>query len=118
MAAGDGRAGELADHVAGAGLVLGAVFGAGLLGGVALERHFFAGPPRVASPQEAHASALSSLVEALELDEEQTEQVHEIIAANHRVVQESWEELRPQVQSAMTNAGFRPGSVMSRVPTP
>lgn len=86
-----------------AGLVLIAVFAAGLLGGVALERHLFGAAPRVATPREAHAAAMSDLVEALDLDQEQTARVHEIIASNHRVVQGAWEELRPRVQNAMTN---------------
>lgn len=50
---------------------------------------------------EAHEAVMAELREELELDDEQVEQIHAITVKHQEVVQETWEELRPEVQSAM-----------------
>lgn len=78
------------------------VFAAGVLSGVAFERHHAwpAYSVTVGAEQE-HAAALAELRDAVGLDEQQMATVHTILADNQKVVQQMWEQLRPEVQMAM-----------------
>lgn len=84
-----------------AGLVLLFVFSAGVLSGILFE-HWRADQPSLGvSPLEAHQAAMAELKETLQLDDEQTAQIHSILAENHQAVQRLWQQFRPQVHEAM-----------------
>ena len=84
-----------------AGVVLLFVFALGGLTGVFLERHHSVAPSAELSPQELHEAAMAEIEEFLELDEQQMEHVHAILANRQDLVQRAWEHIRPEVQSAM-----------------
>jgi len=50
---------------------------------------------------EMHAAAMAELEEVLGLDAAQLEQIHAILTRRQDLVQQVWEEVRPEVQSAM-----------------
>lgn len=81
--------------------VLACVFAAGVVAGVAIERHhgiaLIAGP----SPEREHAAVLAEMRQAVGLDDAQMAQIEVIIADNQHLVQQMWEQLRPEVQNAM-----------------
>lgn len=90
-----------------AALALGVVFALGLVVGIAYERHHrsprwmsLSGPSGL-SAAEAHQVAMADLRKALDLDDEQVAQIHEIMRKHHGAVERAWEELRPEVQAAM-----------------
>jgi Spy/CpxP family protein refolding chaperone len=84
-----------------AGLALASVFTLGVLAGVALERYRSGRGSEV-----EHEAVMTELVEELELDPVQVERIHAVFAKHREVVQQSWEELRPEVQSAMRDVHF------------
>ncbi len=84
-----------------AGLVLLFVFTAGGVAGMAVERHHSIQLHGALSAADEHEAALTDLRQALDLDERQTEQIHAIMAERQQIVQSMWEQLRPEVQSAM-----------------
>lgn len=94
--------------VAKAGGVLLAVFAVGVMAGVAWERHhgrgwsagFGSGVHEAAL--HAHRAALAELDDAVDLDEEQIDQIHRLMARRQEVVNEVWLRLRPEVESAMS----------------
>lgn len=88
-----------------AGLALAAVFAAGLLTGMFVERHHGGASLHPDTAQES-AAAMAELREHLELDDEQIEQIHRLLADNQQVVDRMWEQLRPEVQEAMRQVHF------------
>jgi len=86
-----------------AGVVLLFVFVLGALAGVFVERHHYHSVSRSEglSAEEVHAVAMAEMQKALELDAEQIEQIHAVLARHQQHVQRVWEQVRPQVQSAM-----------------
>jgi Spy/CpxP family protein refolding chaperone len=89
-----------------ASIVLVAVFGLGAVAGYALHDHLGASaPPHLAaapSGAEVHEAAMSELREVLDLDDAQVAQIHALMAERQETVQRIWEQLRPEVQQAMT----------------
>ena len=84
-----------------AAFVLAIVFALGFLAGMAFERHHFR-PYRVSmSAAEEQQAAMAELRELLELDEEQVAQIHAVLADRQHIVQQAWEQLRPELQSEM-----------------
>lgn len=85
-----------------AALVLLFVFAAGVLAGIALDRHHLhpTTAPSLATMAE-HEAAMAELREVLELDDEQAEQIHALFVDRQEIVQQMWEQLRPEVQAAM-----------------
>ncbi len=77
------------------------VFAAGVFAGIFLDRHHLMAPATDATPAQEHARALADLRESLELDEHQMDRIHAILADNQQIVQQMWEQLRPEVQTAM-----------------
>ena len=84
-----------------AGVVLASVFTLGALSGVFYDRHVSGPRPAELSGAEMHEAAMAELQEALDLDERQIEQIHAVLAGRQELVQHVWEQVRPQVQSAM-----------------
>jgi uncharacterized membrane protein len=86
-----------------AGVVLLFVFVLGALAGVFVERHHYHSVARSGGPSaaEVHEAAMAEMHETLGLDEEQTEQIHAVLARHQQLVQRTWEQVRPEVQSAM-----------------
>lgn len=84
-----------------AGVVLLFVFALGGLSGVVLERHRSVPTPATLSAAEEHEAAMAELREVLGLDDRQVEQIHAVMAEHQVAVQQAWEQLRPEVQSAM-----------------
>jgi len=87
-------------------VVLLCVFTAGILAGIFYERHLSARANRPMSPEEHHRAAMTEMGEILELDEQQTERVHAILAERQLIVQAKWEELRPEVTRAMNEVNM------------
>lgn len=89
-----------------AAVALLAVFALGGVTGYALHDHLDAVPrPHLgATPSgpELHEAAMHELRQELGLDDAQIEQIHELMADRQETVQRIWEQLRPQVQQAMT----------------
>lgn len=75
------------------------VFAAGMLGGIALERH--RATPSKAEMVDRHEATMASLREALSLDDQQVAQIEGLMAVHQRNVQRQWEALRPEVRTAM-----------------
>lgn len=86
-----------------AGVVLLFVFSAGGLAGAAFDRHHHGPRPVVLSEAEQHEAAIAELRDVIGLDDQQMERVHAILAERQEVVQQMWEQLRPEVQSAMVD---------------
>lgn len=84
-----------------AGAVLLFVFAAGVFSGLFFERHHWAPTSAAMSTAAEHEAAIAELKEVVGLDDEQVEQVHAILAERQQIVQHMWEQLRPEVQSAM-----------------
>jgi hypothetical protein len=86
-----------------AGVVLVFVFALGAFVGVFVERHHYHSVSRAQelSAAEVHEAAMAELQEVLGLDEGQIEQIHAVLARHQQLVQRAWEQVRPQVQSAM-----------------
>lgn len=84
-----------------AGAVLLFVFAAGVFAGLFFERHHWAPTSAAMSVAAEHEAAIAELKEVVGLDDEQVEQVHAILAERQQIVQHMWEQLRPEVQSAM-----------------
>jgi len=85
-----------------AGLVLASVFVLGAVVGVAIDRHHYLTlAPAEISAEEMHAAAMAELRDEIGLDDEQIERVHAILASRQELVQELWEQLRPELQAAM-----------------
>jgi hypothetical protein len=84
-----------------AGTALLFVFALGVFAGAFYERHHAARPTAGLSGAEVHEAAMAELEEVLGLDAAQIEQIHAVLAARQEFVQEAWEQVRPQVQSAM-----------------
>ena len=84
-----------------AGVVLATVFSLGALSGVFYDRHVSGAWPAELSGAELHEAAMAELQEALGLDERQIEQIHAVLAGRQELVQQVWEQVRPQVQNAM-----------------
>jgi hypothetical protein len=84
-----------------AGVVLLFVFALGVLIGTAFERHRSAPPLATMSAAEEHEAAMVELREVVGLDDEQVAQVHAILAERQQIVQQTWEQFRPEVQAAM-----------------
>ena len=86
-------------------VVLGFVFALGGITGVFIDRHHLvptSAPAAIGlSGQELHNAAMSEMQAALQLDDDQMEKIHAILAANQDEVQKAWEVLRPEVQAAM-----------------
>lgn len=89
-----------------AAAVLLAVLALGVVGGYALHDHLDAvpglHPGSAPSGPELHEAAMRELREVLDLDDTQIEQVHALLADRQETVQRIWEQLRPEVQQAMT----------------
>lgn len=84
-----------------AAAVLLCVLGAGILLGVFVERHHFSARPAHSSAAAEHAAALADLAAYVDLDQEQMAKVHAIMSERREVVQKLWEQLRPEVQTAV-----------------
>ena len=84
-----------------AGAVLLFIFALGVLAGIAYERHHAARPLVTMSAADEHEAAMAELQELLDLDEDQVVQIHAILAERQQMVQNMWEQLRPEVQNAM-----------------
>lgn len=79
------------------------VFGAGVLTGIVVERHHAAPASVTVSPQRDHTAAMAELRAILELDDRQVAQIDAILSQRQEIVQQMWEQLRPEVQSEMRN---------------
>ncbi len=77
------------------------VLGLGFAAGLRFERHRPKPPPVTLSVAEEHDAAVAELRQDLGLDDAQVAQVHAILTRHHAVVQQSWEHLRPEVETAM-----------------
>jgi Spy/CpxP family protein refolding chaperone len=86
-----------------AGVVLLSVFSLGAFVGIFVDRHNSLRDPAGVSPEEVHEAAMVELREELGLDEEQIQQIHAIMADRQELVQRIWEQLRPELQAAMTD---------------
>ena len=84
-----------------AGVVLASVFSLGALSGIFYDRHISGPRPTEISGAELHEAAMAELQEALGLDERQIEQIHAVLAGRQQLVQQVWEQVRPEVQNAM-----------------
>lgn len=87
-----------------AAIALLAVFALGVVAGIWFERHHSASGPWPMTPMtaaEQHRAAMAELREVLDLDDEQVEQIHAILAERQEVVEKMWELLRPEVQREM-----------------
>ena len=84
-----------------AALALLFVFTFGALVGVAYERHHSVPRPPELTAAELHEAALAELQEVLGLDEQQIEQIHAVLGGRQQLVQQAWEQVRPEVQEAM-----------------
>ena len=84
-----------------AGAVVAFVFAAGVLCGMLIERHRTGSIPARASVADEHAAAMAELEREVGLDDEQIERVEAILARHREIVRESWEQFRPEVQTAM-----------------
>lgn len=93
-------------------VVLVVVFALGAFAGAAFERHHRTAPAAGVSVISTHAEAMSELREILELDEAQTAQIHALLSENQVVVQRMWEQLRPEVQQAMTRVHEQVAAVL------
>ena len=89
-----------------ASIVLLTVFALGMVAGYAAHDHLqrplhrdLTGAP---SGPELHEAAMREMRELLDLDDEQLEQIHALLAERQETVQRIWEQLRPEVQRAMT----------------
>jgi len=77
------------------------VFAAGALAGVFVDRHHHVPASGTVSPAQEHDIAIAELAEFLELDDQQVARIHAILDDNQQIVQQMWEQLRPEVQNAM-----------------
>jgi len=84
-----------------AGIVLLFVFALGGIAGVFFDRHHLVPRPGAPTAAEVHEAAMADLEEFLDLDETQVEQIHAVLANRQHLVQQAWEQVRPEVQSAM-----------------
>lgn len=98
-----------------AGVVLVCVFLFGAVTGVFIERHHSISThaPDELSPQEVHEAAMTEMEEVLQLDEEQIEKIHAILADNQAAVQRAWEQLRPHVHEAMNEVHVEIAAVLT-----
>ena len=95
-----------------AGIVLLCVFAVGVVSGVALERYGSMLSPSSPTASEEHEAALTELREAVGLDDGQLAQVHAILADRQEIVQQMWEQLRPEVQAAMSQVHMEIAEVL------
>ena len=84
-----------------AGTVLLFAFACGALAGIVFERHFSLRQPVAISLDEEQKAAMAELKELLDLDDQQVAQIHNILVERQQIVQQMWEQIRPEVQSAM-----------------
>jgi len=84
-----------------AGLALVFVFALGAHTGIFFERRYSVPRPLAVTAAELHEVAMAELQEVLGLDERQIEQVHAVLAGRQQLVQDAWEQVRPEVQAAM-----------------
>ncbi len=84
-----------------AGAVLASVFSFGALAGIFYDRHHSGPRPTELSGAEIHEAAMAELQEVLGLDEGQIEEIHTVLAGRQELVQQVWEQVRPEVQNAM-----------------
>ncbi len=84
-----------------AGLALVFVFALGAHTGIFFERRHSIPRPTEVTAAELHEVAMAELQEVLGLDERQIEQVHAVLAGRQQLVQDAWEQVRPEVQAAM-----------------
>ncbi len=84
-----------------AGVVLASVFSLGALAGIFYDRHISGPRPTELSGAEMHEAAMAELQEALGLDEGQIEQIHAVLAGRQQLVEQAWEQVRPEVLNAM-----------------
>ena len=84
-----------------AGTVVVFVFATGVLAGMAYERHFSHRSGVVLSAAAEHEAAIAELRDVVGLDDSQLAEVHTLLSERQEVVQHMWEQLRPEVQSAM-----------------
>jgi hypothetical protein len=89
-----------------AAVVLAFVFALGALTGIFVDRHHLAPASTGLSAEAVHNAAMSELRAALDLDEEQMDQIHGILARHQDEVQQAWETLRPELQTAMQGVHF------------
>ena len=83
--------------------VLASVFALGVIAGMAIETHWAPHSPYGVSATAEHEAAMAELRELLELDDQQVAEIEGVIAQHQRTVELHWEQLRPEVQSAMRN---------------
>ena len=79
------------------------VFGAGVLTGIVIERHRAAPASVTLSAEREHAAAMAELRALLELDDQQVAQIEAILSERQEIVDQMWEQLRPEVQAEMRN---------------
>ena len=84
-----------------AGAVVLFVFAAGVLAGIAFERHYWVSAPQVVSPEDHHEAAMAELRDVLDLTDEQANQIEAIVEERAKFVQDKWEQLRPELQNEM-----------------
>ena len=95
-----------------AGLVLASVFSVGAVSGIFLDRHHSRPVPTDVSGAQMHDAAMAELQDVVGLDEAQLEQIHAIIAGRQELVQQVWEQVRPEVQAAMSEIHAEIGEVL------
>jgi hypothetical protein len=77
------------------------VLSLGTFAGVFFERHHAVPQSPDSTAAQLHDTAMSELDELLGLDDEQIEQFHAVLAGRQELVQNAWEQVRPQVTAAM-----------------
>jgi Spy/CpxP family protein refolding chaperone len=95
-----------------AAVVLLLAFALGVLTGTIVERHRSTRPTKMMSAEGEHRAAMAELTELLDLDDEQVAQIYDILHRHRGIVQRTWEELRPAVQSAMQQVHIEIGEML------
>ena len=84
-----------------AGVLL-CVFAAGVLAGMFVERHSAYPMTAASAPMPvSHETTMAELRKVLELDDRQAAAIERVFTEHQQIVQQAWEELRPEVQEAM-----------------
>ncbi len=77
------------------------IFAAGLASGVAIGKLHSPQPVLGDSAADHHQLLMSELDRAIDLDEQQLEQLNKVLGRHQDFVQKAWEQLRPEVEIAM-----------------
>ena len=95
-----------------AGMALLFVFSLGAFTGVFYERHHASPRTPDLTATELHETAMAELVEVLDLDDDQLEKIHAVLADRQQLVQDVWEQVRPEVAAAMQEIHTEIGNLL------